>query len=546
MFSRTLSIAFSLTLSLLLLSNTVVAAPDMTGPEIAQSLNRSYQKITRQCPGNKPAYYCSGIMLRGSQGAAEFWKHSASATALGAEGMHYLRADLDTRTLPQNYGAVFSDQFTTIGDGKELNVLCVYPFDFPVQSTRPDFGCGWTAAAKRVQDVSSCAALGVTDSASWLAHFAGEDSLPAAQCSLSSNDPAQFAASLTAHQALDDTWSAQPVLLKVKNWPEQAPAQLPLLALFHDVNQLDSLLGAQRDQRDYFKATDQWLPIVRMDLTQPPDQVFGFTQREQLYTGYEVAARLNARSIDPRTSCEGNSASFNCAGVLVRSTSGSTGHHAWDPSPSSTKGNGVSFTFIHPGARVTHTYKAQGFIVRESFAPSGKPLTVRCLYPFDASTGGSADICRTHGGQCEELGITSRDSWVARYASRPLQSCAFNTDPQNFQLATTVRPDATDPYGWNELIMAAWTGERPEQLPLEAIATFNPSRIAGDRLTGARYIQRDYFNVTGRFLPLIRVEFAKEPGSIFSYDVDDQALGDTDTQALINSVPFEPTSMRDD
>ncbi|MHC8386092.1 hypothetical protein [Pseudomonas sp. LB3P14] len=532
-----------LSLALLLFSSVGQAA---TGPEIAHLLNQRYQSTSTQCPGANPAYYCNGVLLRGSEGAGEFWKHSAQSTQLGAEGFNYLRVDLDTRTLTQKYGAVFSDQFTAIGLGKALDVLCAYPFEFPVQGTRPDLGCGWTAAVNSAQDVSSCNALGVTDADGWLAHFAQQGNQPVAQCSLSSQDPLQFMASLIAHQRLDTTWSARPTLLQIRNWDAQTPAQLPLQGLFYDVTQPGALLGAQKDQRDYFIATRDWLPILRMDLSQAPDKVFGFSQQDQLYIGYQVAAKLNAQSIDKATTCRGNTASFNCTGVLIRSTDVSTGFHSWNPSPSSVKGNGVSFTFIRDGALVTRTYKPQGFIVRESFAPSGKPLAVRCLYPFDAGTSGSADICRTHGGQCEELGITTKELWIQHYAATPTRTCAFNTDAQNFQLATTVRPDANDPLGWNELIIAAWTEDNPQQLPLEAITIITPSHIAGDGVAGARYIQRDYFQVTGRFVPIVRVLFTAAPGSVFSYDVKDQALEDSTTQTLANVIPFLPNSMRSD
>jgi len=518
-----------------------------TGPETAHLLNQCYQSTLSQCPGDNPAYFCSGVLLRGSQGTGEFWKHNADATQLGAEGMNYLRTDLGTRTLAQAYGAVFSDPFTAIGLGKSLDVLCAYPFEFPIPATRPKMGCGWASAAvQRAPDISSCTALGVTDAQGWLEHFARQSNEAVAQCSLSSQNPAQFKASLLAHQGLDATWSARPMRVQVHNWDELAPAKLALQALFYDVTQTGSLLGAQKDQRDYFKATGEWLPILRMDLGQPADRVFGFNLQDQLYIGYDVVARLNARSVDTRTTCQGNSAAFHCSGVLVRSTNVSTAYHSWDPSDSSINGNGVSFTYIADGTRITRTYKPQGFIVRESFAPSGKPLTVRCLYPFDAGTSGSADICRTHGGQCEELGITTRELWIARYATGPTRTCAFNTQAQNFQLATTVRPDATDPLGWNELIMAAWTEDDPQHLPLEAFAVFTPSLQAGDGLVGARYIQRDYFQVTGRFLPVVRVLLTAAPGSTFAYDVEDQALGDSSTQALSTAIPFQPRAMRDD
>ena len=94
--------------------------------------------------------------------------------------------------------------------------------------------------------------------------------------------------------------------------------------------------------------------------------------------------------------------------------------------------------------------------------------------------------------------------------------------------------------------MAAWTEDDPQHLPLEAFAVFTPSLQAGDGLVGARYIQRDYFQVTGRFLPVVRVLLTAAPGSTFAYDVEDQALGDSSTQALSTAIPFQPRAMRDD
>lgn len=539
---RTRSCLTKWLLTLLVFSTLSEAA---TGPEVAQLLNKRYQNTTAECVGSHPAYFCSGVMLSASEGPEAFWNHSAPSTELGARSLGYLRADLNIGNLGVKNGAIFSDQFTAIGSGKPLDILCVYPLEFTVQTTRPDFGCGWVAAVKNLQDVSSCTALGVNNAAQWLAHFAQQGSQRAAQCSLSTHDAGQFAASLVARRAeLDET--LEPVQLQVRNWEVQAPATLPVQALFYNVQQAQSLLGAQKDQRDYFTATGNWLPILRLDLTQPPNAVFGFDQQDQLYIGYAIAARLNARATEQKTSCRENTASFNCTGVLIRSTDVSTAFHAWNPSPSSVKGNGVSFTYITDGALIRKTYKPQGFVMRESFAPSGKPLAVRCLYPFDAGTGGSADICRTHGGLCEELEITTRDSWVARYKNTPTRTCAFGTDANLFQLATTVRPDAVDPLGWNELIIAAWTEEHPEQLPLEAFTVFIPSHIAGDGVAGAKYIQRDYFQVTGRFIPILRVTFASPPGSIFTYDPQDQALQDQTMAQLSNAIPFLPSSMRDD
>ncbi|WP_433589505.1 hypothetical protein [Pseudomonas koreensis] len=518
----------------------------ITGPEVAQLLNNRYQNTTADCVGNHPAYFCSGVLVRGSPETGEFWKHSEIATQLGAESFSYLRADLGTRQLTQKNGVVFSDTFTAIGKFQTLDVLCAYPFTFAMTDTHPDFGCG-SLAARAEPDPSSCAAQGVSDAQGWIAHFQQQGLQPDKQCSLSSQAPMLFKASLVAHQGLDGTWAASPNLLQIKNWDANAPRQIPIQALFYDITQTGALLGAQKDQRDYFIATGDWLPILRMNLNQAPDGVFGFQQQDQLYTGYEVASRLNARYADTSSTCRGGTASHYCNGVLIRTTDVSTAFHSWNPSPQSIAGNGVSYTYARVDALIKKVFKAQGFITRESFAPTGKPLEVRCLYPNDSHTGGGPqDICRAHVGLCAEVGVTTAEEWVRRYAATPVLGCAFDTEPANFQLATTARPHSNDPYGWNELIMAPWSEDQPEKLPLEAFTVNFPSMSEGDGLSGARFIQRDYFQVTGRFIPLIRVNFDAAPANVFSYAPEDQAVQDTTMSSLSRAIPNLPATSRDD
>lgn len=528
--------------ALLLVSCAGTAA---TGPEVAQLLNTRFRNAA-DCVGNNPGYFCNGVLAKGSQGPNEFWKHSAESTQLGAESFSYLRADLGTRTLTQKYGVVFSDQFTAIGIGKPLNVLCVYPFEFPVPSNLPAFGCGARSLTNTAQDVSSCAAQGVIDAEGWLAHFQQQGLQPERQCSLSSRDPLQFKASLEAHQGIDSDWSARPIQVQIRNWDVSAPTQIPIQSLYYDVSTKGSLLGAQKDQRDYFNATGIWLPILRMDLSQVPEHVFGFNQQDQLYIGYQVAARLNARYDDTSETCRGNVAAHNCNGVLIRTTDVSAAFHSWNPSPQSITGNGVSFTYARRDALIKKVFKPQGFVTRESFAPTGKPLTVRCLYTVDGHTGGSKDICRPRGGLCAEVGVTTRESWIARYATNPISNCAFDTEPKNFQLATAIRPSSNDPYGWNELVMAPWTEDEPEKLPLEAFTINSPSSNPGDGLAGARFIQRDYFEVTGRFIPILRANFAATAEQVFTYNPAYQTVQDTSMASLSRAIPLVPLSTRDD
>jgi hypothetical protein len=41
-------------------------------PEVARLLNTRYQNTTAECVGEHSAYFCSGVLVRGSAGTGEF------------------------------------------------------------------------------------------------------------------------------------------------------------------------------------------------------------------------------------------------------------------------------------------------------------------------------------------------------------------------------------------------------------------------------------------------------------------------------------------
>lgn len=498
-------------------------AQAITGPETAQLLNNRYQTTTPTCSSNKPAWYCDGVLLQAQSLTAgqTFWQHGAEATALGAEGLTYLRSDLGIRESGKPNGVVFSDLFTAVGDGKSLDVLCVYPFAAALGASRADFGCALPAGSPSpAAEAGSCAALGVTDTQSWLEHFQQSGNQVQQQCSLSALDPAQFSASLQAHESLGSEWSARTNQLQVKNWDASAPLSVPVQALFYDTSKTGAMLAAQQDQRDFFAATGQWLPVLRLDLNDASGKVFGFNLQDQLYVGYEVAARMNARYADTRTECPGGQPAYYCNGVLFRSTDATSAFHAWNPSPGSAKNNGVSFSYAREGVAINQLVYSRpfGFTFKESAAPVVHPATVRCAYPYDAGTSGSPDPC-TFRDACEVLGVNSVALWMARYAGNPGRGCAFGgASAAQFQLSMDVRREFPDRSDWNEIMVAAWPQDIPDQLPLEAL--FYQSGSAG--LPHAQFIQNDYFQQTQRFLPVVAMNLAAADGTIFTYIPADQ------------------------
>ncbi|MBX8538574.1 hypothetical protein K5D51_02635 [Pseudomonas cichorii] len=511
---KTLSIFTNIIASLGLFA--CVSAQAITGPETVQLLNNRYQSTASTCANEKPAWQCSGVLVQAAarQAGQMFWHHNANATALGAEGLVYLRSDVGIRQLPQPNGVIFSDLFTAIGDGKQLEILCAYPLTQGLDNTRGNHGCALPVRFEpSANDVSSCSALGVTDAATWLTHFQQQGSKPGQQCSLSSLDPLQFIASLQAHEMLGSPGSAQTNQLQLKNWDPSTARDIPVQALFYDIDQAGALSAAQKDQRDYFNATGQWLTVVRMDLQDNSPNVFGFNLQDQLYVGYEIASRLNQRYQDTAPQCRDDKAAYFCNGVLIRGADATPQFHAWNPSPNSVSRNGVSFSYLRADVGTLKLAGNHGFIIKESFAPAIHPVTLRCSYPVNASTSIIPDSCRE---SCLQQGIVTVEGWRARYASTASSSCAFTPSPAQFQLNINVRNTlgSAKDY-WNELIIAAWPQDIPEKLPLEGFFYSEPQSKPH-----AQFIQADYFKTTGNFLPVIRATLANhEP---FVYELNDQ------------------------
>ncbi|WP_123341496.1 hypothetical protein [Pseudomonas brassicacearum] len=510
-----------------------------TGPEVAQLLNRNFQFTPSECAAQKPAHACSGVLARGSPSSGQFWQPDPVSSQLGAQSFTYLRADLGTRSLAQPNGVLLSDGFTAISQGKRLDVLCAYPFPFTLQANRPDFGCGWIAAnaTAATADSSSCAAQGVSDAQGWLEHFRRQNQQPTAQCSLSSQEPEPFKASLVAHEGLDSTWSVQPMQVQVGNWDASAPKQMPMLGLFYDVTQAGALLGALKDQRDYFNATGDWLPILRMDLSRAPETVFGFNLQDQLYIGHQVAAKMNARFDATAPTCRDEQPAFKCNGVLIRAADASPNFHAWNPSDNSIGRNGISFSYIRADVGTVRLAGTQGYTLKETFAPTGYPVTLRCAYPANAGTNAIPDSCRA---SCRSLGVITVAAWRSIYASNPHTSCAFEMTPGAFQLSIDVRQSITHSSyvgAWNEIIIAVWPNDIPRELPIEAFF-YTSGNATG--LANARFIQRDYLEQTALFLPIVRLNLAAPQVHPFAFDAQDQTVQGTSMQTLTEGITPNP------
>ena len=252
--------------------------------------------------------------------------------------------------------------------------------------------------------------------------------------------------------------------------------------------------------------------------------------------GLLVAERLNARFADTRSACDGQRASYNCNGILIRITDASPDFHAWNPSPGSIQREGVPFSYIRADIRLVRLAwgKGQGLIMKELDAPSPYRLNVRCAFPYDGATFYRSASCNEHSGAplvskpCDQLGITTAAAWRDYFynlASR-FTGCSFRADQAQFDLSIRARNllNGSDQDGQhNELIISSWPQNIPEQLPLEAFFYLHSTaRTTG--LAGAQLMQRDYANSTGGFMPIVRLNLQATDGKLFSYAAQDQAV----------------------
>jgi hypothetical protein len=262
-----------------------------------------------------------------------------------------------------------------------------------------------------------------------------------------------------------------------------------------------------------------------------------------LENGRAVAARLDARYNDTRNDCSGKAA-YYCNGVLIRAATADPAFHAWNPSPTAVTRDGVSFTYLRRDLGIARFNggETQGFIVKdfETAQQAGQlALRLLCSFPSDGWTVGRSD--RGCGAikaypdtsrYCSLQGIDTVQEWVRHYHQVPWQyrngqQCAFAANAQAFALSLTARQYFQDPANerpyHNEVVIQTWPQGEGSRLPLEAVFYLSTqARVTGQ--AGARFIQQDFFDSTGRVLPVVRVRLGDGLASAFSFHPEDQAV----------------------
>ncbi|WP_312213374.1 Ig-like domain-containing protein [Pseudescherichia sp.] len=275
--------------------------------------------------------------------------------------------------------------------------------------------------------------------------------------------------------------------------------------------------------------------------------------------GKQVELSLSTQYKNSTAACkQNNSPAFNCSGVELRGTDHSSSYFAWNPSPSSVTSGGVSFSYLRADSKynkLAYSYYNGFFVYPNDNKPDGKiDLDVLCSFPIDAATNSRDDAgCGMYNGQseskqCQLQGITDADGWYnhyVKYNSSHGSQCGFGltkdytgvTDAFYQTILSMGKISDESFQTQNELRIATWQQDIPEQLPIQAFFYTNASGLAD-----AQADQRDFYEQTnGMFVPIIQLTLpaAKTADATFTYDPSAQV--ETDSLSVSDMLAIPPT-----
>ncbi|TOR11912.1 hypothetical protein CGG82_17860 [Vibrio parahaemolyticus] len=241
------------------------ASHALTGKEVEEQLNFQINNIVTECDDGAPAWMCSGVIIRVSEGHSPTWEPSeVSQIENQSVAASLIRSDIpsmyDALWPVAQYGTIYASNVSPSESGVSVSLLCAYPLDgFSAGSSSR--GCG-VYLSKLINDYSSCEAAGVYNSTDWLVKYG--DNGYGYGCSFSSIQTDYFIESIRTqieviNQGETEFWNEMVVDTENMNFLDVY--SLPIKALFFKES---GLWGAQTDQVIYLSETGKCIPIVEL------------------------------------------------------------------------------------------------------------------------------------------------------------------------------------------------------------------------------------------------------------------------------------------
>lgn len=560
---------------------------------VADDLNTNYNKVIDNCGSeNSPGYLCSGNIVRYANATTNYhaWDPSPKSIERGGVSFIYLRKDVNyskqvNTTGGQTTGMIFYPPEQKPQTKSNVETSCIFPID-GWSDTRPDGGCGVSTAYPKTSQ--RCQEQNIYTAEEWHQHFANPEIQYAGvfqnQCAFDmtkkmTNIAAAFNEAIKAHNEVADTQSGYTEYgypeLQLKAWPTYMyyytednvqkekqlstnPDQLPIQAFFYSKN--EDLLRAQFIQKDYYRVTGLFVPIVRLAVKSAFDVSYSYNDKDQFIyndTDQFIADNLNTNYNNIVEDCGSkNNPAYQCSGILLRQTSYSSGVHNWDPNAKSIQYDGMSFAYFRKDIKIKNFMQPNrhsGFIYYPSqlVPTSKKSAKVSCVFPAvgqsdNRSYGrcGSTTVYPTTSVECQQQGINDADSWYKHFTNNDVSGygifehqCAFDVSNCGHNTADAFiqsikahnmvydTSSAYPQYGSNEVVVktpatsANGQTTNPEVLPLQAFFYIDTTG-----LTEAKKYQQDYYNITGQFVPVVYMNTTNFDNISFKYQAADQVV----------------------
>ncbi|MGY4525525.1 halovibrin HvnA [Pseudomonas sp. TE21394] len=226
---------------------------NLHGEAVAAALHARYIDTRENCGADsKPAFLCSGILLRGTERSDSFdpWNPSPNSVRNGGVSFTFVRSDYKVKRPPKNYasGFIFSPILNPAGEVAlppeklKYQVLCFFPVDSH-SSARPNGGCG-PHPNFPVESVScELQRPAITTDEQWLRHYtkypAGGTQRPESACGFNVRVDQESLAGPRFDAGLRGGRLAAPAAFDIPNdtkiatWAQNIPAQLPIEAFIY-------------------------------------------------------------------------------------------------------------------------------------------------------------------------------------------------------------------------------------------------------------------------------------------------------------------------
>lgn len=249
---------------------------------------------------------------------------------------------------------------------------------------------------------------------------------------------------------------------------------------------------------------------------------------------------------------------FLCSGIIIRTAVPGNTWNVWDVSPEDEKSGGVSFSYLRRDVKVGELggVNASGFTIFPLYGAYNAPvkkhvMQVMCSFVVDGWSnfrdlnGCGETSVGVRSRECQDQGITTADEWVSSYMAAPqgsnaaLWQCAWDVHThskyltgqafyESIKARTLLRQRSG---GWvfrdrNELRVEKWSGVAPADLPIQSFFYVDAEGGTGAGLFYAQVSQKRYKDLTGIFIPIVRVRVPRAENEDYDFHVrpEDQAI----------------------